>query len=469
MLWDDGPLWKVGDIEKLLPEEEKSDDSFIARDIFNMYERMLPPWARRELMTTKTPPAGKRSEMIWKLEHALLEAGLSKEEAFVLIKSSAWNKFKGRTSEDAQLKRELDKVVGERIKTGDKNSGTQKGFTKAQLLLSSASFVDGYVPPAYLIEGILQRRYLYSLTGKTGSGKTAVLLRIAAHIALGLQIGGRDVEQGKVLYFAGENPDDVRSRWILLCEELNIDPASVPVYFMAGTPDIGDDEIRKRINAEADLHGPFSALMIDTSAAYFKGDEENSNTQAGNHARMLRTFVELDGGPTIIVACHPAKAASDDSLLPRGGGAFLAEVDGNLVARKQGDRIIEITTQGKFRGLEFPPFSFELVPGQSDKLIDTKGRHIWSVVAKPIGDEFDATRGAVRAEPGKVLSEMLRHPGASISELACYCEFINDGEPNRSKVQRILRGLTTRRLVAKHPKTGHYVLTAEGKDAAAAH
>ena len=47
------------------------------------------------------------------------------------------------------------------------------------LILSSAKFAEGFVPPDYVIFGLLQRRFLYSITGRTGAGKTAILLRIA--------------------------------------------------------------------------------------------------------------------------------------------------------------------------------------------------------------------------------------------------------------------------------------------------
>jgi hypothetical protein len=473
ILWDDGPTWKVTDIETLLPKEEELDASLTARDVYERYERTLQPWVRRELMTAKLPVAGKRSEMIWKLEHALLENGLSKDEAFVLIKGSVWNKFKGRNSEDAQLRRELDKVVAERMKAADRGkiSGTGEVFGDVRLLLSSGDFVDAYTPPDYLIDGILQQRFLYSLTGQTGAGKTSVLLRMAAHIALGLPIGGHEVERGNVAYFAGENPDDIRARWILLCEELNVDPASIPVFFMSGAAyDISRTDIRERINAEAEQNGPLSLLIIDTSAAYYRGEDENSNTQLGNYARMLRTFFDLSGGPAVIVACHPAKAANEDNLVPRGGGAFLNEVDGNLVARKERDRIVAISTQGKFRGTEFSPFRFELVSGQSDKLIDTKGRHVWSVFAKPISDdEVKVRNDAGRDNRDKVLREMLIHPGASIADLALACGFTNKtGKPARVKIQRILPALAERKLVRKDSKSGHYVLTSDGEEAAKA-
>src|SRR5262245_43633946 len=80
-----------------------------------------------------------------------------------------------------------------------------------RLILSSREFVAGFVPPDYLVDGLLQRRYVYSLTGPTGSGKTCIVLRIAVHIAMGLALGDMEVEQGRVLFFAGENPDDVRA------------------------------------------------------------------------------------------------------------------------------------------------------------------------------------------------------------------------------------------------------------------
>src|ERR1700730_17483133 len=70
------------------------------------------------------------------------------------------------------------------------------------IIQSSAQFTRGYVPPDYLVDGILQRGACYSLTGATGTGKTAILLRVAAHVALDRPVGNIQVEKGRVLYFA---------------------------------------------------------------------------------------------------------------------------------------------------------------------------------------------------------------------------------------------------------------------------
>ncbi len=47
------------------------------------------------------------------------------------------------------------------------------------LIQPSGGFVSGFVPPDYLIDGWLQRRFVYSITEMTGHGKTTVMLYIA--------------------------------------------------------------------------------------------------------------------------------------------------------------------------------------------------------------------------------------------------------------------------------------------------
>jgi predicted ATP-dependent serine protease len=91
------------------------------------------------------------------------------------------------------------------------------------LIKTSAEFVADFTPPDYVLDGILQRRFCYSLTGKTGAGKTAILLRTSAHVWLSQLLGEREVAQGRVLYFAGENPTDIQMRWIALAQQMGFD------------------------------------------------------------------------------------------------------------------------------------------------------------------------------------------------------------------------------------------------------
>lgn len=111
----------------------------------------------------------------------------------------------------------------------------------APLVVSSEEFAGNFTPPDYLIDVVMQRRFLYSLTGNTGAGKTAIALRLAVHVAQGLSIGDYEVEQGRVLYFAGENPDDLRMRLIALSEQMEFDLGAIDIHFIVGA----DKEISK--------------------------------------------------------------------------------------------------------------------------------------------------------------------------------------------------------------------------------
>jgi hypothetical protein len=295
-----------------------------------------------------------------------------------------------------------------------------------------------------------------------------VVLLIALLCALGLNLGNREVDKTRVLFFAGENPDDIRARWIKLCEDMNLDPDAVDAFFLPGSPPIANEEIRRRINEESKSKGPFGLVIIDTSAAYFTGDDENSNAQLGAHARLMRSFTNLPGGPTVIVTCHPVKNADRGNLLPRGGGAFLAEVDGNLVLiREPGRTHADLYWHGKFRGPDFAPIAFKLVPGTSEKLKDTKDRKVWTVIAKLItAEEREAMQDAGQSREDELLILLLTQPRLKFAQMAPALGWtFQNGEPNHPLVQRTLNGLVREGSVKKK-RRGQYLLTPAGKEAA---
>jgi AAA domain len=145
------------------------------------------------------------------------------------------------------------------------------------LIMSSGDFIAGYVAPQYLIEGIIQQRRIYSLTGKTGDGKTALQLYIAYLLASSTKLGRREVEQCRVLYLAGENPDDVRARWIAMSDALKFDASKIAVHFVEGVFSVSG--LLERVATEASDLGGFGAVIVDTSAAFFEGDEENDTAR----------------------------------------------------------------------------------------------------------------------------------------------------------------------------------------------
>ena len=89
----------------------------------------------------------------------------------------------------------------------------------------------------------------------------------------------------------------------------------------------------------------------------------------------------------MVVLCHPTKNASRSNLLPRGGGAFLNELDGNLAlwSHSPGE-VTELHWCGKIRGPDFSPLGYRLRPvptGQTDE----KDRPEMTIVAEPMSEE----------------------------------------------------------------------------------
>jgi len=317
------------------------------------------------------------------------------------------------------------------------------------LLVSSADFIAAFVPAEYLIDGIVQRRYFYSMTAQTGVGKTSIAMRWMAHVVAGRPIGDKEVQQGEVLYFAGENPDDVRARWLVLSREMGIDPETEKVTWIVGAKDL--NATAQKISAEVAAKGlNLAYVVIDTAAAYNMGDDENSNTQAGNYARQLRSLTNLPGGPCVVVLCHPTKRAADDDLMPRGGGAFLAEVDGNMAVLKK-DSLLVVVPFGKFRGDTSWSQRYEIeVIKDHPKLKDARGRQMNSVVARPVGDGTAAImEKRTDADMETVLNVVHGTPSATPTDLARVLgwTFGSKAEPNVNRVKRNLARLLKDKLV----------------------
>ena len=318
------------------------------------------------------------------------------------------------------------------------------------LIQSSEQFVANFVPPEYVIVGVLQRRFSYSFTAKTGGGKTAVLLLFAACVgAIERNIGEYIVKPGGVLYFAGENPDDVRMRWIAMADEMGFELEQAGVYFIPGRFKIS--EMRNQIIREMEaIGGEFTLIIIDTSAAYFEGDDENSNKQMGEHAARIRSLTELPGRPCIVTACHPVKNAADDNLLPKGGGNFLNEVDGNLTLART-DMTVELHWQGKFRGPEFSPIIFQLRQVTNPKLKDSDGRLLPTILASHLSEAGQQEiECAFRNRKEKLLHTIANGGDQSQTELAKKLGwYAKDGTPYKTLVSRTIKGLEKDKLVKK--------------------
>lgn len=356
--------------------------------------------------------------------------------------------------------------VPDEIVEPDHHIAKPNGKHPALRICSKKEFMTGFIPPDFIIDGLLQRRFVYALTGQTGHAKSAIALLISELVSSpdrNAMLGVHKVNKGQVVYFVGENADDIRMR-VIGADSLRSDDAALDrIFFIPGVFNIG--EMFAQIRSHIDRLGGCDLVVIDTSAAYFLGNEELSNTQMGAHARMLRSLTELPGGPCVLVLCHPIKYVTDPTqLLPRGGGAFMAEVDGNLTSWKHDDVLIELH-YNKMRGPGFEPVSFKLETIRTTKLVDARGRQIPTVRAVPVTrSEEERQQKRTEDDEDRVLARMLADPDASFAEIADACEWVNEkGEALKMRVQRAIT-----RLEKAHPKLvrknrNRWQLTEEGK------
>jgi hypothetical protein len=364
---------------------------------------------------------------------------------------------------DANPERDGDKLaricmdVPERTPTTEVNVDSDP----LPLIKSSKEFVAGFVPPDYLVDGLLQEAFLYSLTGATGAGKTAVTLRLAASVALGVVFANRETKKRRVLYLAAENPVDVRMRWIALAQQMDFVADTIEVYFIEGAFKIS--QMAAKLKEEATrVGGEFGLVIIDTGPVFYEGDDENNRTQQGRHAAMLRELIDIiPGKPAVVANVHPVKNAAADNLLPAGGGSFLNQVDGNLTAAKT-DNTTELHSQGKFRGVEFAPMHFMLKTVTHEQLKDSKGRLMPTVVCDWISDGAKEEIAKQRlTDEDRLLRFIKADPKATLASLATKMGWrLFNGDPHKVKVGRTIKGM--KKLVTQ-TRAGKYKLTDEGE------
>lgn len=311
-------------------------------------------------------------------------------------------------------------------------------------------FVASIAPPDWLHDGMIQRRYLYACTAPTQHGKTAWAVYLTTKTGMA---GGR------VLYLAGENPEDVKGRFKATTQTLETTPEQLSrlVVIREGSAPI--NSIIQEIREYAEAVGGFDMVVVDTASAFFCFRDENDNVQAAGYARELRELTGIQGAPAVIVLCHPIKNPDRGNLLPRGGGGFLNEVDANLTLWSDGETV-EVG-YNKMRGPGFDPFKLAFERVILDGLQDSKGRPVVSVVARPITDEEAHTLERKRNEDEtRVLWAMLHHPNDSLADWASSCGWGS----NKTKVHRIIKRLKEDRLVKQYRNRS--VLTELGKDEA---
>lgn len=331
VLWDDGKTWKIKRLEEMLPadtEEGHEGEDLDPREVWKLYEKKLPPWVRRELLTDKMTGRHDRSEMLWKLENACIEAGMSMDEAFCVLKRSIWNKFRGRRNEDEQLRRELSKIVHHQFKSPP--SGNRLGKTDEE---QSREEYDGdrrfnfrklasikreqldFIWYPYLVRGEVT-----IVEGDPGLGKSYLTQMIAAHVSTGQELPStRKMKgkptKGKVVYFDMENAAGTVTKPRL--EDNGFDGLK-KLYIMDQFFTIDDDDAMEEIYEHLAEIKPV-LCVFDTLNAYIgKADTH----KASESTQAIQRFLDIARkfNCAVVVLRHLTKGSG--SAMYRGQGSI---------------------------------------------------------------------------------------------------------------------------------------------------
>lgn len=197
--------------------------------------------------------------------------------------------------------------------------------------------------PGWIIKNVLPQAELVVVYGASGSGKSFVVLDMAAAIARGIPWRGHRVKQGKVVYIAAEGAGGFRKRMIAYAARQGISLDEIELFVVPDAPNmlLKDDalELAKRIRERC---GHVSVLVVDTFAQVTPGGNENAGEDMGKalaHCKGLHRAL----GCVVVLVHHSGKDASKGA---RGWSGLRAASDAEFeVLRLPNGRMLRTSKQ----------------------------------------------------------------------------------------------------------------------------
>jgi hypothetical protein len=210
---------------------------------------------------------------------------------------------------------------------------------------------DRYEPPDELVEGVLTLGDCSVLYGDSNSGKTFLVIDMAAAIARGVPWMGKRTEAGLVVYLAAESPASVRGRLQAYqkhheCRVPNFAIVQSPIDLFDGDADT--NRVIKLVHQLERQRGQKVRLIVgDTLARLSAGANENAGQDMG---LVVRRFdrIRTECKAHFLLIHHSGKAAAAGA---RGWSGIRAAVDTEIeISDSPAGRCVEITKQRDLPG-----------------------------------------------------------------------------------------------------------------------
>lgn len=208
-LWTDGTTYSLDTFIPAFTQDANNDDATEIGDIpdnLPSYSEIIAeyggkiPQAAWRILSKEPDENSDWSEVLWKLERLLIEAGLSAEAVFVITRDSSWNKYRRDNRPDIHLWVEINKA----IQANPQPPAEQEGFK----WLDMPRLITFSERPTWLVQDVWINHTVGFAAGVGKSYKSTLTLDLALSIASGTPFLDmfEVVNPGPVLMVQEEDP-----------------------------------------------------------------------------------------------------------------------------------------------------------------------------------------------------------------------------------------------------------------------
>jgi len=233
--------------------------------------------------------------------------------------------------------------------------------------------------PDYLIEELIELDTNGAIIGASSVGKSFVAISMAASVATGTMFAGKDVQQGAVLYLAGEGVKGISRRFSGWMQHTGISIPKGSLHVSNKTIFMTEEGALTLLAATEDMDQEIKLVVIDTLARHMTGDE-NSNKEMSAFIALVDNIREEHGCTVLII--HHTGHSTDKSNRARGASAFYAslELEFLMKGNKKGTGTIEGTKNKE--GTIYPKRGFSLVSVELGGITNTNGDPVTTAVVE---------------------------------------------------------------------------------------
>lgn len=186
ILWDDGPVYDIEELEPEHPESIQEGTEKITRKIpkhLPSYSSVLQQYGRNfsspiwDLLNAKPKTGESWSENLWRLERLLVEARVPPKAIFVVARECPWNKYKRDERPEEDLWEEVKKAFREG-EPSQQETNTLPWVGMNTLLFHSEK-------PEWLVDNIWMQKNVGWIAGVGKSYKSTLTLDLALSVATG--------------------------------------------------------------------------------------------------------------------------------------------------------------------------------------------------------------------------------------------------------------------------------------------